>query len=532
MKAHPALTDEHEALRDTMRRFVAREIAPHAAAWDEAEEFPRELYRKAAAAGLLGIGFPEEYGGTPADLFTHVILAEEIALGGAGGVHAGLFSHQIGSPPVATAGSAELKARVLPPVLAGEKISALAITEPGGGSDVANLRTTARLDGGDYVVNGEKTFITSGMRADVYTVAVRTGGPGASGVSLLLIERDREGFTRSALKKMGWWCSDTATLHFDNVRVPGANLIGEENAGFRIHHAQLQRRAARHGGRSRRLRAGVSRRNSRLGATAQDLRQAPDRASGGAPQAHRDVDPHSCGARARLRHLLEARRCATRQDVRRAARDDQKSRRAGDAVLLRRSRADSRRRRLHPRHAFGAHLSRGESLHDRRRRGGDHEGPRGTATWMVSMQSTETMEAKIRRMFEHSVAFNQVLGLKVHSVDPAGPQLRFDMRPELIGNPRRQILHGGVISAVLDVAAGFAIHLAVAGSKGEASESHFPSIGTIDLRVDYLRPGRGNYFIATGRVVRLGNRVAVAHMDLVNDSGELIATGGAAYMVG
>ena len=148
------------------------------------------------------------------------------------------------------------------------------------------------------------------------------------------------------------------------------------------------------------------------------------------------------------------------------------------------------------------------------------------------MQSAETMEAKIRRMFEHSVAFNQVLGLKVHSLEPGAPQLRFDMRPELIGNPRRQILHGGVISAVLDVAAGFAIHLAVAGQKGEASESHFPSIGTIDLRVDYLRPGRGNYFIATGRVVRLGNRVAVAHMDLVNDTAELIATGGAAYMVG
>ena len=155
---------------------MQREIAPHAAAWDEAEEFPRELYRKAAAAGLLGIGFPEEYGGTPADLFTHVILAEEIALAGVGGVHAGLFSHQIGSPPIASAGSAELKARVLPSVIAGEKISALAITEPGGGSDVANLATTARLDAGDYVVNGEKTFITSGMRADFYTVAVRTGG--------------------------------------------------------------------------------------------------------------------------------------------------------------------------------------------------------------------------------------------------------------------------------------------------------------------------------------------------------------------
>ena len=233
MKVHPALTEEHEAFRDTMRRFVAREITPHVNDWDEAGEFPRERYRKAAAAGLLGIGFPEEYGGTPADLLMHVVLSEEIALAGSGGVHASLFSHQIGSPPIAKVGSAELKARVLPGVLAGEKISALAITEPGGGSDVAHLRTAARREGGEYVVDGEKTFITSGMRADYTTVAVRTGGPGAAGVSLLLIERDRPGFTRHALKKMGWWCSDTATLRFDACRVPIENLIGEENAGFR-----------------------------------------------------------------------------------------------------------------------------------------------------------------------------------------------------------------------------------------------------------------------------------------------------------
>jgi len=234
MKAHPALTEEHEAFRETMRRFVGREIVPHVNDWDEAGEFPREMYRKAAAAGLLGVGFPEEYGGTPADLLMHVVLSEEIALAGSGGVHASLFSHQIGSPPVASAGSAELKARVLPGVLAGEKISALAITEPGGGSDVAHLKTSARREGGEYVVDGEKTFITSGVRADYYTVAVRTGGPGAAGVSLLLVERDRPGFSRYPLKKMGWWCSDTATLRFDACRVPAENLIGEENAGFRI----------------------------------------------------------------------------------------------------------------------------------------------------------------------------------------------------------------------------------------------------------------------------------------------------------
>jgi acyl-CoA dehydrogenase len=233
MKAHPALTEEHEAWRDTVRRFVEREIIPHVTAWDEAGEFPRELYRKAAAAGLLGAGYPEEYGGTPADYFFRVVSSEEFARAGCGGLSASLFSHTIGSPPIAAVGSAELKRRVLPSVLAGEKISALAITEPGGGSDVASLRTSARKDKDDFVVNGEKTFITSGVRADYFTVAVRTGGPGAAGVSLLLIERDRPGFTRAPLKKMGWWCSDTAALHFDNVRVPATNLIGEENKGFR-----------------------------------------------------------------------------------------------------------------------------------------------------------------------------------------------------------------------------------------------------------------------------------------------------------
>ncbi len=232
-RAHAALTPEHEQFRDTVRRFVDKELAPQVAEWDEAGEFPRGLYRKAAAAGLLAVGFPEEYGGIEADLFYHVILAEEIAHAGAGGVSASLFSHGIGAPPIARVGSDELKARVLPQILAGEKISALAITEPSGGSDVAQLRTRAQRDGGDFVINGEKTFITSGMRADFTTVAVRTGGPGAAGVSLVLVERDRPGFTRTALKKMGWWCSDTALLSFVDCRVPVANLIGEENAGFR-----------------------------------------------------------------------------------------------------------------------------------------------------------------------------------------------------------------------------------------------------------------------------------------------------------
>jgi acyl-CoA dehydrogenase len=230
----PYYTEEHEAFRDTIRRFVAKEIEPYAAAWDEAETFPRELYLKAAEIGLLGLGFPEEYGGTPSDTFYGIIAAQELARAGAGGIAAGLQSHTIGAPPIALAGSDELKRRVLPDILAGRKISALAITEPSGGSDVANLKTTARREGDHYIVNGSKTFITSGMRADYYTVAVRTGGAGRSGVSLLVIERDTPGFTRTQLKKMGWWASDTAALFFDECHVPAGNLLGAENEGFRL----------------------------------------------------------------------------------------------------------------------------------------------------------------------------------------------------------------------------------------------------------------------------------------------------------
>ncbi|MBM3567354.1 MAG: acyl-CoA dehydrogenase [Alphaproteobacteria bacterium] len=230
----PYYTEEHHAFRASVRRFVEREIEPHVETWEAAGELPRELHRKAAAAGLLGIGYPEEFGGTaPDDPFLRLILAEEVARAGSGGVHASLFTHGIAIPPIVAVGSDELKRRVLPPVLAGEKIAALAITEPGGGSDVANLRTRGRREGEELVIDGEKTLITSGMRADFYSVAVRTGGPGAGGVSLVLIERERAGFTRSKLEKMGWWCSDTATLRFEGVRVPMANVIGGENQGFR-----------------------------------------------------------------------------------------------------------------------------------------------------------------------------------------------------------------------------------------------------------------------------------------------------------
>ncbi|WP_041809713.1 acyl-CoA dehydrogenase family protein [Rhodopseudomonas palustris] len=234
MTNSPFYNADHIAFRDVIRRFVQNEIEPFATEWDEAGGFPRELYEKAAAIGLLGLGFPEEYGGTPCDQFMWIVATQELARAAAGGVSASLNSHSIGAPPIARAGSPELKARVLPEILSGKKISALAITEPSGGSDVANLRTRAVRDGDHYVVNGEKTFITSGMRADYITTAVRTGGEGPGGVSLLLIPGDTPGLTRTPLKKMGWWASDTATLHFDNCRVPAGNLLGTEGAGFMI----------------------------------------------------------------------------------------------------------------------------------------------------------------------------------------------------------------------------------------------------------------------------------------------------------
>lgn len=230
----PFYTPEHEAFRQTVRRFVEKEIEPFAAQWDEAGEFPRALYRAAADIGILGLGFPEELGGIASDRFMWIVASQELARCGAGGICASLMSHSIGTPPIVRGGSRELQRRVVPEILAGEKISALAITEPGGGSDVAALKTTARRHGDHYVVNGQKTFITSGMRADYYTVAVRTGGAGKSGVSLLLIERDTPGFSRTALAKMGWWASDTATLYFEDCRVPAANLIGGEGAGFKL----------------------------------------------------------------------------------------------------------------------------------------------------------------------------------------------------------------------------------------------------------------------------------------------------------
>ncbi|ROH90843.1 acyl-CoA dehydrogenase [Stagnimonas aquatica] len=231
--ASPFYNQEHEDFRAQVRRFVEREIVPHIERWEAAEELPRELHRKAADAGLLQIGFPERAGGVEVpDLFYMIVLTEELARAGSGGLIASLMSHGIATPPICHTGSAEQIARFAAPVLAGEKIGALAITEPSGGSDVAALKTRAVRDGEHYLVNGSKTFITSGMRADYITCAVRTGGEGMGGISLLVIEAGTPGFSRSPLQKMGWWASDTASLYFQDCRVPVANRIGAENMGF------------------------------------------------------------------------------------------------------------------------------------------------------------------------------------------------------------------------------------------------------------------------------------------------------------
>ncbi len=228
------MTDHHEALRETAREFTQREVVPHLQDWEDAGEMPRSLHLAAAKQGLLGVAFPEEAGGSGGGLLDSVVMQEAILeAGGSSGLLAGLFTGGIALPHIVASGNQDLIERFVRPTLAGEKIGALAVTEPGGGSDVAGITTRAVRDGDDYVINGEKTFITSGVRADFVTTAVRTGGPGHAGVSLIVVEQGTPGFTVDrSLRKMGWHCSDTATLAYVDVRVPAANLVGEENTGF------------------------------------------------------------------------------------------------------------------------------------------------------------------------------------------------------------------------------------------------------------------------------------------------------------
>jgi len=223
----------HELLRKAVRDFVRKEIAPYADEWEEAGGFPRALHKKVGELGYTSVAYPETVGGAGGDLFEEIVVNEEFMRGGAPGLVASLFSHGIALPPLLKYGTPEQKEKFVKPVVAGERVAALAVTEPGGGSDVANLQTTAVRDGDNYIVNGSKTFITSAIHADQITCAVRTGGEGAHGISLLVIEADTPGYAVSnKLDKMGWWSSDTGEIFFDNCRVPVKNRIGEENKGF------------------------------------------------------------------------------------------------------------------------------------------------------------------------------------------------------------------------------------------------------------------------------------------------------------
>jgi acyl-CoA dehydrogenase len=229
----PFEVPERQAVRETVRAFMAREVLPFLDRWEDDREIPRGLHQRAAEAGLLGIGFPEEVGGSGGDSIDRVVVTEEMLLsGGSGGLVAGLLTHGIALPHLVAAGDRDQIDRFVRPVLAGERIAALAVTEPDGGSDVAALRTHAMRDGDDYVVNGSKTYITSGIRADFLTTLVRTGGSGHGGLSLLVIPADTPGLSRRPLQKMGWHCSDTAEIGFVDCRVPVANLVGAEGGGF------------------------------------------------------------------------------------------------------------------------------------------------------------------------------------------------------------------------------------------------------------------------------------------------------------
>jgi acyl-CoA dehydrogenase len=227
-------TPEREQLRKTVRAFTEREILPNVEEWERTGDLPRDLHRRAGAAGLLGAGLPESVGGGGGDGADSVVICEELHQAGApGGVFASLFTCGIAVPHMVASGDQRLIEEFVRPTLAGDKIGALAITEPDGGSDVGHLRTTAVLDGDHYLVNGAKTYITSGVRADYVVSAVRTGGPGAAGVSLLVVEKGTPGFEVSRkLDKMGWRSSDTAELSYTDVRVPAAHIVGAENSGF------------------------------------------------------------------------------------------------------------------------------------------------------------------------------------------------------------------------------------------------------------------------------------------------------------
>jgi acyl-CoA dehydrogenase len=237
----PPFGDEHEALRQSIRGFIERELAPHAQRWEAEEWFPDEVFGKLAAQGLLGLKYPTEHGGEGGDYLHEAVMCEEMARIGSGGTAAGIGAHvNIATPPIWKFGSDEHKRRYLAPAIKGEKIGALGITEPGAGSDVASISTRAEHVDGGFLVNGEKTYITNGVRAHFILTAVKTTQQGGHhGISFLIIDRG-EGVCASKLKKLGWHASDTATIAFEDVFVPEQNLLGELNQGFKLIMANFQ----------------------------------------------------------------------------------------------------------------------------------------------------------------------------------------------------------------------------------------------------------------------------------------------------
>ena len=231
---NPFENAERKAFRETIKGFVDTEIRPFAHEWDEAGEVPRAIYEKLGQLGVFGLGIDEKYGGLGFDdPFMRVIIAEEMGRCGFGGVSAATSVRSITLDPLQRLAAPEIRDRVLKDIVLGKTDSSLAITEPGGGSDVARLKTTAKRDGNHFILNGSKTFITGGMDSDYFVVGARTGGPGLTGISLFFVEKDAPGFSRTALgKKMGWWASNQATLYFDDCRVPATNLMGQEDFGF------------------------------------------------------------------------------------------------------------------------------------------------------------------------------------------------------------------------------------------------------------------------------------------------------------
>ncbi len=339
-------TPERRQLRELTRSFVVREVLPHLSDWERAGELPRSLHETAAKVGLLGIGFPESVGGSGGDLLDSMVVTEEIIRsGGSSGLIAALFTHGIALPHMVQAQDETLIEKYVRPTLAGTMIGALAITEPDGGSDVAGIRTCAVRDGDHYVVNGAKTYITSGVRADFVTTAVCTDFPGSGSLSLLVIDKGTPGFTVGRrLEKLGWHCSDTAELSFVDVRVPVRNRVGPEDTGFL---AIMQQFAAERLSLATQAYATAQRCVDLARAVVpgpSDVRPAARFAAGGAAPAGRDALPHRGGPGVRARGRRAGRRRAAGGD-----RGGDREERGGVRVRLRRRRraATARRFRLH-----------------------------------------------------------------------------------------------------------------------------------------------------------------------------------------